>query len=164
MRLRPFPSSRRWWISSGHELVFVIEQNRDGQMRTLLINEGNLPPQKLMSPATTACRGQPFTHPASGKTHCCPRHQRSANPESRPRRRPMTFFRPTFRHPNCRPMPPATIAATTKAAFPPSAPAAATIRSATPSSRPVLRWPCRRTALSRCPASAARRRPRPISR
>ena len=29
--------------------VFVIEQNRDGQMRMLLINEGQLPPEKLLS-------------------------------------------------------------------------------------------------------------------
>jgi len=32
-----------------HELVFVIEQNRDGQMRSLLINECNINPDKLIS-------------------------------------------------------------------------------------------------------------------
>ena len=32
-----------------HDQVFVIEQNRDGQMRMLLINEGQLPPEKLLS-------------------------------------------------------------------------------------------------------------------
>jgi 2-oxoglutarate ferredoxin oxidoreductase subunit alpha len=32
-----------------HDHVFVIEQNRDGQMRMLLINEGQLPPEKLLS-------------------------------------------------------------------------------------------------------------------
>ena len=31
------------------ELVFVIEQNRDGQMRTLLISEGDLAPERLVS-------------------------------------------------------------------------------------------------------------------
>jgi 2-oxoglutarate ferredoxin oxidoreductase subunit alpha len=30
-----------------HDHVFVVEQNRDGQLRTLLIAEGMLPPEKL---------------------------------------------------------------------------------------------------------------------
>ena len=50
MRLRAFPFQQEVLdFINNHELVFVIEQNRDGQMRTLLINEGNLPPQKLIS-------------------------------------------------------------------------------------------------------------------
>jgi 2-oxoglutarate ferredoxin oxidoreductase subunit alpha len=32
-----------------HDVIFVIEQNRDGQMRTLLINEDDVSPQKLVS-------------------------------------------------------------------------------------------------------------------
>ena len=32
-----------------HRRVFVIEQNRDGQMRLLLLNEGDFPPAKLLS-------------------------------------------------------------------------------------------------------------------
>ncbi|MGB5230738.1 MAG: 2-oxoacid:acceptor oxidoreductase subunit alpha [Desulfoprunum sp.] len=32
-----------------HERILVIEQNRDGQMRLLLLNEGNFPPAKLQS-------------------------------------------------------------------------------------------------------------------
>ncbi len=32
-----------------HDKIFVIEQNRDGQMRLLLINEGNFAPEKLLS-------------------------------------------------------------------------------------------------------------------
>ena len=32
-----------------HDRIFVIEQNRDGQMRLLLINEGNFAPDKLLS-------------------------------------------------------------------------------------------------------------------
>ena len=32
-----------------HDRIFVIEQNRDGQMRLLLINEGNFAPEKLLS-------------------------------------------------------------------------------------------------------------------
>ncbi|WP_310601352.1 2-oxoacid:acceptor oxidoreductase subunit alpha [Desulfobulbus sp.] len=49
MRLRAFPFQREVFdFILAHELVFVIEQNRDGQMRTLLINEGGLPPDKLV--------------------------------------------------------------------------------------------------------------------
>jgi 2-oxoglutarate ferredoxin oxidoreductase subunit alpha len=32
-----------------HEEVFVIEQNRDGELRSLLINELDLTPQRLIS-------------------------------------------------------------------------------------------------------------------
>ena len=31
-----------------HEIVFVVEQNRDGQMRTLLVSECGLDPAKLV--------------------------------------------------------------------------------------------------------------------
>ncbi|MGD9946941.1 MAG: 2-oxoacid:acceptor oxidoreductase subunit alpha [Desulfobulbus sp.] len=49
MRLRAFPFQQEVLdFINNHELVFVIEQNRDGQMRTLLINEGGLPSQKLI--------------------------------------------------------------------------------------------------------------------
>jgi 2-oxoglutarate/2-oxoacid ferredoxin oxidoreductase subunit alpha len=50
MRLKafPFPKSVDDFIHS-HEKIFVIEQNRDGQMRTLLINELGINPQKLIS-------------------------------------------------------------------------------------------------------------------
>ena len=49
MRLRafPFPDSVREFIGN-HEMVYVIEQNRDAQMRTLLINELDAFPQKLI--------------------------------------------------------------------------------------------------------------------
>ncbi|WP_448871459.1 2-oxoacid:acceptor oxidoreductase subunit alpha [Desulfobulbus propionicus] len=50
MRLRAFPFQQEVLdFIHNHALVFVIEQNRDGQMRTLLINEGNLPAHKLVS-------------------------------------------------------------------------------------------------------------------
>ena len=49
MRLRAFPFQQEVLdFVNNHELVFVIEQNRDGQMRTLLINEGSLPSEKLV--------------------------------------------------------------------------------------------------------------------
>lgn len=49
MRLRAFPFNQTVedFINT-HEKVFVIEQNRDGQMRILLINELNVNPQKMI--------------------------------------------------------------------------------------------------------------------
>jgi 2-oxoglutarate/2-oxoacid ferredoxin oxidoreductase subunit alpha len=49
MRIRSFPFTQEVadFIES-HEIVFVIEQNRDAQMRTLLINELNLDSKKLL--------------------------------------------------------------------------------------------------------------------
>jgi 2-oxoglutarate ferredoxin oxidoreductase subunit alpha len=48
LRLRafPFPASVFEFIES-HDEVFVVEQNRDGQMRSLLINEFNVDPARL---------------------------------------------------------------------------------------------------------------------
>lgn len=49
MRLRafPFPESVRDFILA-HDKVFVVEQNRDGQMRTLLTMELNVDPNRLV--------------------------------------------------------------------------------------------------------------------
>jgi 2-oxoglutarate ferredoxin oxidoreductase subunit alpha len=49
MRLRafPFPDSVREFIDV-HERVFVVEQNRDAQMRSLLVNELEADPAKLV--------------------------------------------------------------------------------------------------------------------
>ncbi len=49
LRLRafPFPASVAEFIK-GHERVFVVEQNRDAQMRSLLINELDCDPQRLV--------------------------------------------------------------------------------------------------------------------
>jgi 2-oxoglutarate ferredoxin oxidoreductase subunit alpha len=50
MRLKAFPFNKTVEdFINAHEKVFVIEQNRDGQMRSLLINELNANPQKLIS-------------------------------------------------------------------------------------------------------------------
>ncbi len=48
MRIRAFPfhQSLDEFIND-HDLIFVIEQNRDGQMRRLIINECEIPPGKL---------------------------------------------------------------------------------------------------------------------
>lgn len=50
MRLKSFPFNKTVedFIHS-HETVFIIEQNRDAQMRSLLINELNVNPQKMIS-------------------------------------------------------------------------------------------------------------------
>jgi 2-oxoglutarate/2-oxoacid ferredoxin oxidoreductase subunit alpha len=49
MRLRafPFPDEVAAFIAA-HEEVFVVEQNRDGQMRALLVNELEIDPRKLV--------------------------------------------------------------------------------------------------------------------
>ena len=49
LRLRafPFPDSVGKFIA-GHERVFIVEQNRDAQMRSLLINEFAIDPAKLV--------------------------------------------------------------------------------------------------------------------
>ena len=50
MRIRGFPfGAEVYEFIARHELVFVVDQNRDGQMRTLLISEGGLDPAKLAS-------------------------------------------------------------------------------------------------------------------
>ena len=49
MRLRafPFPASVAEFIAA-HDEVFVVEQNRDAQMRSLLVNELDVNPAKLV--------------------------------------------------------------------------------------------------------------------
>lgn len=48
VRAFPFPDSVREFIDA-HEAVFVVEQNRDGQLRTLLINEFGIDPARLIA-------------------------------------------------------------------------------------------------------------------
>jgi 2-oxoglutarate ferredoxin oxidoreductase subunit alpha len=50
LRLRafPFPPSVARFIDA-HERVFVVEQNRDGQMRSMLINELEIDPARLLA-------------------------------------------------------------------------------------------------------------------
>ena len=50
IRVRGFPfGAEVYAFIDAHAMVFVVDQNRDGQMRTLLSNEGNLNPAKLIS-------------------------------------------------------------------------------------------------------------------
>ena len=48
LRLRGFPfGDEVAAFIAAHDHVFVVEQNRDGQMRSLLINELEIDPKKL---------------------------------------------------------------------------------------------------------------------
>ncbi len=48
LRVRAFPFAEEVYsFIAAHERVFVIEQNRDGQLRTLIVNEGDIDPAKL---------------------------------------------------------------------------------------------------------------------
>ncbi len=60
MRIRSFPFNLEVWeFIEEHDLLFIIEQNRDGQMRTLLMAEGGIIPDKLVS--ILCFDGQPIT-------------------------------------------------------------------------------------------------------
>ncbi len=49
VRVRGFPFGEEVYeFINRHELVFVVDQNRDSQMKTLLINEGSLDPARLI--------------------------------------------------------------------------------------------------------------------
>src|SRR6202040_2126972 len=50
LRLRGFPFTQEVLdFIAAHEQVFVVEQNRDAQLRTLVVNEGGVAPAKLTS-------------------------------------------------------------------------------------------------------------------
>ena len=60
MRIRSFPFNLEVWeFIEEHDLLFIVEQNRDGQMRTLLMAEGGIMPDKLVS--ILCFDGQPIT-------------------------------------------------------------------------------------------------------
>src|SRR6201996_2222791 len=47
VRAFPFPDAVGEFIAA-HEKVFIVEQNRDGQLRSLVINESGIDPAKLI--------------------------------------------------------------------------------------------------------------------
>jgi 2-oxoglutarate ferredoxin oxidoreductase subunit alpha len=50
LRVRAFPFHQDVVdFASAHEQIFVVEQNRDAQMRTLLVNEAGIDPSRLVS-------------------------------------------------------------------------------------------------------------------
>ena len=49
LRVRAFPfGDEVWAFIAAHEQVFVVEQNRDAQLRTLIITEGDIDPARLI--------------------------------------------------------------------------------------------------------------------
>ena len=60
-----FPSAERDDFIAEHEQVFVVEQNRDAQLRSLIMNECGIDPARLMPSCTmTARRSPPASSPA----------------------------------------------------------------------------------------------------
>src|SRR5262249_22774590 len=60
LRLKSFPFSREVLdFCAAHELIFVVEQNRDAQMRSLLMTEGGVSGTKLI--AANSYDGMPMT-------------------------------------------------------------------------------------------------------
>ena len=60
MRVRGFPfSDEVIGFIRAHETVFIVEQNRDAQLRTLVLNEGGVDPAKLV--AVLNYDGSPIT-------------------------------------------------------------------------------------------------------
>ena len=58
VRAFPFGDEVEEFIAE-HDMVFVVEQNRDGQMRSLLINELEIDPKQLVKSCTTTARRSP---------------------------------------------------------------------------------------------------------
>jgi 2-oxoglutarate ferredoxin oxidoreductase subunit alpha len=60
LRVRGFPfSDEVFKFIARHKRVFVVEQNRDGQLRSMLVNEGGIDPAKL--PSILHFDGTPIT-------------------------------------------------------------------------------------------------------
>ena len=97
MRLRafPFPDSVREFIAT-HDHVFVVEQNRDAQMRTLLINELEIDPSWLI--AVLHYDGTPIT--ARFITDSITKHVHALAVAPRRERVQMTYItKPRLHHP-----------------------------------------------------------------
>ena len=80
MRLRAFPFADEVAdFVAAHEQVFVVEQNRDAQMRTLLVNECGLDPARLVpvlhydgTPITARFIARRDARAAGGARRSCP--------------------------------------------------------------------------------------------
>ena len=60
LRIRAFPFSEAVTdFVAAHEHVFVVEQNRDGQLRTLLVDQFGIDPARL--PSVLHYDGTPIT-------------------------------------------------------------------------------------------------------
>ena len=98
MRLRafPFPASVPQFIDA-HDEVFVVEQNRDAQMRTLLVNELDIDPARLF--AVLHYDGTPIT--ARFITQAITRHMEARAAELHQQgKKHMTYLaKPALHHP-----------------------------------------------------------------
>ena len=100
LRVRGFPFGEEvYGFIDSHEFVFVVDQNRDGQMRTLLVNEGDLDPADLSS-VLLLRRAVDFRGHHSGPGI---RVLHAAEAARAHRGEVMTFVaKPRVHHPNCR--------------------------------------------------------------
>ena len=164
LRVRGFPfSDEVIEFIAAHETVFVVEQNRDAQLRTLVMVEGGVDPAKLVpvlgydgSPITARfitdqisrrLQGQPVATPQAAESQPNDLHHQAASPSPAACSRTASASR----------------GGTMRARSRPSAPAAGTTRSRRRSSRRPSSSTCRRIGWPSSPASAARRRPRTTS-
>lgn len=85
MRVKAFPFNQEVYkFIEQHNLVFVVEQNRDAQLRTLIINEGEVNPAKLESvlhfdgtPITAQYISSVITEKLDEKVH----HEKQSKPK-----------------------------------------------------------------------------------
>ena len=157
----PSRSPTRWSTSSlDHDQVFVVEQNRDAQLRTLLVNEGALDPARLIP--ILHYDGTPIT--ARFIIDEIARHWRALTGAAPQGGRRMTYLaKPKLHHPK---LPTNALGFTRRdyegavstlcAGCGHDSISAAIIQA-------CFELDCRRTASPSCPASAARRRRRPTS-
>src|SRR6516225_8902802 len=159
VRAFPFHSSVTSFIGD-HDFVFVVEQNRDAQLRSLIVNECGIDPIRLVP--ILHYDGTPIT--ARFIARAIVEHLDAL--KVTPLRKVVSC--PTL--PNrssiirrCRRMRSDTRIATTRGRCPRCARAAGTIPSRVRSSRPVSSSISRHIASPSFPGSAARPRPRPTS-
>jgi 2-oxoglutarate ferredoxin oxidoreductase subunit alpha len=84
LRAYPFPQSIKNFIDA-HDKVLVVEQNRDGQMRTLLIHEFDLNPAHVLPVLHydgTPITARFITSAIQGHLAALDAHQRAATPEA----------------------------------------------------------------------------------
>jgi len=88
LRLRafPFPDSVAQFIGE-HQTVFIVEQNRDAQMRSLLVNEFGIDPAKLVpilhydgTPITARFIGRAISSAINAMNLATPQTYKAATP------------------------------------------------------------------------------------
>ena len=149
LRLRAYPFTRETYeFIAAHKRVYVIDQNRDGQMMELLkldIAVADIAQAAQRAPLQRAAASTRAPSPTRSFRRRAnkwrPRYAATRNAASRKR---IASGSPC---------------STIAAARPRCAPVAATMRSPSASSTRFTRWASRPSASSRCRASAARRKP-----